>query len=101
MNINDLNKSSEIEGKSKTYMPDGIFYTNDTITEDLENIILVYCYFGEMKNRYFDRVEFYEKLTPEEFNKIDKYPQVYVIKSSKEESESIILDLKQGSAFTQ
>lgn len=101
MNINDLDNSSKINGKSKTYMPDGVFYTNDTITEDLENVIFIHCYFGALKSRYFDKVEFHEKLTVEKFNEMDKYPQIYVLKSSKEDSENIISDLKQGEAFRQ
>ena len=101
MNTNDLNKRSEIEGKSKTYMPDGIFYTNDTITEDLENVILIHCYFGEMKNRFFDKVEFHEKLSADKLNEMEKHPMVYVLKTTKEESKSIVLDLKQGPAYKQ
>lgn len=101
MNTNDLNKSSEIQGKLKTYIPDGIFYTNDTITEDLENVIIIHCYFGEMKNRYFDKVEFHEKLSAKNFNEMDKYPFVYILNSNPQESEEIVKDIKEGTAFTQ
>ncbi len=101
MNENDLNESSKIQGKSKTYMPDGGAYIDTVVAEDLENVILVYCYFGEMKNRYFDKVEFYENLSYEEFNSILKSQVVYILKSSKEESEDIIADLKQSPLFTQ
>lgn len=99
MNTHDLNSSSSISGEAKKYFPVRVAYVDTILTEDLENVILVYCYFREMKNRYFDKVEFYEKISAEEFNKIDKSPLVYILKSSKEDSEAIISDLKHSSAF--
>lgn len=99
MNTDDLNKYSIISGKTKNYLPSDIVYVDTILTEDLSNVILVYCYFGIMKNRFFDKIEFYEKLSCEEFNKIDKSPLVYILKSSIEDSEEIISDLKKGSAY--
>lgn len=98
-NINDLNKHSIVTGKNNKYFPIGIAYSDTVLTTDLENVILVFCYFGSMKNRYFDRVEFFEKLSANDFNTIDKSPLVYILNSSKEDSEAILLDLKASSLF--
>lgn len=101
MNTNHLNKYSVISGKFQKYYPDGIAYSDTEITEDLENVIIVFCYFGVMKNRLFDKVEFYEKLSSDEFNNLDKSPLVYILNTPKEKSQEVISDLKQGVAFTQ
>lgn len=42
----DINNSSLITGKLKKYLPNYIAYVDTIINEDLENVILVYCYFG-------------------------------------------------------
>jgi hypothetical protein len=101
VNTNELNKHSIVTGKKNKYFPIGIAYSDTVLTTDLENVILVYCYFGLMKNRYFDRVEFYKKLSAYDFNNIDKSPLVYILKSSKEDSEAILLDLKASPLFKQ
>jgi hypothetical protein len=100
MNTEDLNKNSTIAGKIKTYYPDGIAYVDTVITEDLQNIILVYCYFKIPKNRFIDKIEFYELLTIDDFNNIHKAPLIYILKASKEESIEIIKDIKEGEFFT-
>lgn len=101
MNTEDLNKDSIITGKIKTYYPDGVAYVDTTITEDLENVILIYCYFKFPKNRFIDKIEFYEVLSVNDFNNIHKAPLIYILKSSKEKSIEIIKDIKEGKFFTQ
>jgi len=78
-----------------------VAYVDTTISEDLENVILVHCYFKFPKNRFIDKVEFYEFLSVNDFNNIHKAPLVYILKSSKEESIEIIKDIKEGKFFTQ
>ena len=54
MNTSDLYNNSFIAGKSKNYFPIGIAYIDSEIKSSLENVIIVYCYLGEMKNRFYD-----------------------------------------------
>ena len=101
MNTEDLNKDSIITGKINTYYPDGVAYIDSEIKSSLENVIIVYCYLGERKNRFYDKVEFYDILTPEVFSSLHKSHFIYILHSVKEESDAIIQDIKEGSAFTQ
>lgn len=54
-----------------------------------------------MRNRFYDKVEFYDILTPEIFSSLDKSHFIYILSSNKEGSEAIMNDIKEGSAFTQ
>lgn len=101
MNTTDLYSNSFIAGKTKNYFPIGIAYIDSKIKSNLENVIVVYCYLGEMKNRFYDKVEFYDILTPEVFSSLHKSHFIYILHSVKEESDAIIQDIKEGSAFTQ
>lgn len=101
MNTNDLSKYSTISGKTKSYQPDGIAYFDTVITEDLENVIIICCYFGQLKDRFFDEVKFYNKITPENFKGLQKSPLMYILYSCEEDSQDIIKDLKESTRFKQ
>lgn len=101
INANELNRHSIVTGKNNKYFPIGIAYFDTVLATDLKNVILVYCYFGKLKNRFFDKVEFYDILTSDDFNKLDKSPLVYILNSSKEDSNAILLDLKASPLFKQ
>ena len=101
MNTSDLYNNSFIAGKSKNYFPIGIAYIDSEIKSSLENVIIVYCYLGEMKNRFYDKFEFYDILTPEVFSLLHKSHFIYILHSDKKDSDAIMQDIKEGSAFTQ
>jgi hypothetical protein len=99
MNTDDLDKNSTITGKTNSYYPDGVAYVDTTITEDLKNIILVHCYFEFPKERFIDKIEFYDVLSVNDFNNLHKAPLVYIIKTTKEKCMGIINDIKSGAFF--
>lgn len=54
-----------------------------------------------MKNRFYDKVEFYDMLTPEVFSLLHKSHFIYILHCDKKDSDAIMQDIKEGSAFTQ
>ena len=99
MNTQDLNKDSVIQGKTKKYYPVGVAYIDSIIEESLYNVILVSGFLGLMRARFYDKVAFYEILTPQIFNELHKSHFVFILNSSIIDSENTINDIKESEFF--
>ena len=100
MNEHIINKFSEIQGKTKKYMP---FDFVQSIDNDytFNNVIAVFvepC--GLMKFQKF-KVDYYNEFNKENFiNDTDRVNHtVYFIKSSEKDSKNIIDDIKLSETF--
>ena len=97
MNEDLICDDSLIHGKLKIYTPNDVIYLCDKEDFIFKNCIVVYSFLHILRFN-FDAV-FYEEFTQNDFNACKRQHLCFIIYSTKEDSVSIIEDIKNGKNF--
>lgn len=99
MNEHLIGKDSEIKGKLNSYLPDDVIYLSDKIDKPFLNCVVVFSYLN--LTRYNFEAKFYSEFTQIDFDSSKRHHFCFILYTTKEDSEAIIEDIKNGEFFTQ
>lgn len=99
MNEHLINETSEVSGKTKTYLPINIIYFGDNFDKDYKEVIVVSSFLNEKGERKYNDVKFYSSVKATDISATEKAHFSYILQSSLDDSENTIDDIKNSPFF--